>query len=76
MGQLHWMISLIPDAVLNWIYILIIAAGVSGVLASWLARWIPFYGNYAKILKPLGIVLIVLGVLAVLYHGHLWYTEK
>lgn len=62
MGQLQWMISLIPDAVLNWIYILIITAGITGVAASWLARWIPFYGNYAKILKPLGIVLIILGV--------------
>ena len=62
MGQLSWMISLIPDAVLNLIYWVIILAGVSGILASWLARWIPFYGNYAKILKPVGIVLVVLGV--------------
>ncbi len=62
MSQLQWMISLIPDAVLNWIYILFILAGISGIAASWLARWIPFYGDYAKILKPLGIVLIVLGV--------------
>ena len=56
------MVSLIPDAVLNWVYILIILAGITGITASWLARWIPFYGNYAKILKPLGVVLIVLGV--------------
>jgi multidrug efflux pump subunit AcrA (membrane-fusion protein) len=56
------MISLIPDAVLNLIYWVIILAGVSGILASWLARWVPFYGNYAKILKPVGIVLVVLGV--------------
>jgi preprotein translocase subunit SecD len=62
MSQLHWIVSLIPDAVLNWIYILIILAGITGIAASWLARWIPFYGNYAKILKPLGVVLIVLGV--------------
>ena len=62
MSQLHWMVSLIPDAVLNWVYILIILAGITGIAASWLARWIPFYGNYAKILKPLGVVLIVLGV--------------
>ena len=62
MGQLHWMISLLPDAALNVIYWAIIIAGITGVAASWLARWIPFYGNYAKVLKPLGIVLIVLGV--------------
>jgi preprotein translocase subunit SecD len=62
MWQLHWVISLIPDAVLNWIYILIILAGVTGVVAGWLGRWIPFYGNYAKFLKPLGVVLIALGL--------------
>ena len=41
---------------------LIIAAGVTGVLAGWLGKWIPFYGNYVKILQPVGIVLLVLGV--------------
>lgn len=62
MGQLSWMISFIPDAVLNLIYWVIILAGVTGVAAGWLARWIPFYGDYAKFLKPLGVVLIILGV--------------
>jgi hypothetical protein len=56
------MINLIPDAMLNWIYWLIIAAGVTGVLAGWIGKWIPFYGNYVKILQPIGIVLLVLGV--------------
>jgi preprotein translocase subunit SecD len=62
MDQLHWIVSLLPDAVLNFIYWVIILAGITGVAAGWLARWIPFYGNYAKILKPLGVVLIILGV--------------
>jgi hypothetical protein len=62
MWQLHWIISLIPDAVLNFIYWAIIVAGITGVAASWIARWIPFYGQYARILKPLGVVLIILGV--------------
>jgi hypothetical protein len=62
MDQIAWMINLIPDAVLNWVYWLIIAAGATGVIASWLGRWIPFYGNYVKILQPVGIVLLVLGV--------------
>ena len=56
------MLSLIPDAVLNWLYWAIIAAGLTGLVASWIGRLIPFYGKYAKILKPLGIVLLVLGV--------------
>ena len=62
MDQIIWMFSLIPDAILSWIYWLIIAAGATGVIASWLGRWIPFYGNYVKILQPVGIVLLVLGV--------------
>jgi hypothetical protein len=62
MAQLQWMLGLIPDAMLNWIYWLIIAAGITGVLAGWIGKWIPFYGNYVKILQPVGIVLLVLGV--------------
>ena len=56
------MFNLIPDAMLNWVYWAIIAAGITGVLAGWLGKWIPFYGNYVKILQPIGIVLLVLGV--------------
>jgi hypothetical protein len=56
------MIDLIPNAMLNWVYWLIIAVGATGVLAGWIGKWIPFYGNYVKILQPVGIVLLVLGV--------------
>ena len=62
MSQIQWMFGLIPDAVLNWAYWAIIIAGLTGVLAGWLGRWIPFYGNYVKVLQPVGIVLLVLGV--------------
>ena len=62
MSQIGWMVGLIPDAVLSGLYWIIIAAGVTGVLAGWLGKWIPFYGNYVRILKPVGIVLLVLGV--------------
>ena len=62
MSQIAWMIGLIPDAVLSGLYWAIIAAGITGVLAGWLGKWIPFYGNYVKILQPVGIVLLVLGV--------------
>jgi hypothetical protein len=62
MSQIGWIIDLIPDAMLNWIYWAIIVAGITGVLAGWLGKWIPFYGNYVKILQPVGIVLLVLGV--------------
>jgi hypothetical protein len=62
MGQIQWIISLVPDAILNWLYWLIIVLGISGIAAGWLGRWIPFYGNYIRFLKPAGIILLVLGV--------------
>lgn len=62
MGQITWMLSLIPDAVLNWVYWFIIALGISGIAAGWLGRWIPLYGKYVGFLKPAGVVVLVLGV--------------
>ena len=62
MGQITWMLSLIPDAILNWVYWIIIAAGLTGLFAGWLGKFIPFYGRYVQFLKPIGIVLLVLGV--------------
>ena len=62
MSQIGWILSLIPDSVLSGLYWAIIIAGITGVLAGWLGKWIPFYGNYVKILQPVGIVLLVAGV--------------
>jgi len=62
MGQLIWMFSLIPDAILNWVYWIIIAVGLTGLFAGWLGKFIPFYGRYVQFLKPIGIALLVLGV--------------
>ena len=62
MWQLQWIINLIPDTMLSLVYWGIIATGITGIAAGWLGRWIPFYGNYVKILKPIGIILLVLGV--------------
>ena len=62
MGQLTWIFSLIPDAILNWVYWTIIAVGITGVFAGWFGKFIPVYGRYVEYLKPAGIVLLVLGV--------------
>jgi hypothetical protein len=62
MGQIEWMLSIIPDAVLNWFYWGVIALGFSGLVAGWLGKWIPVYGKYAQFLKPIGIALLVVGV--------------
>jgi preprotein translocase subunit SecF len=62
MGLFTWMFSIIPDAILNWVYWSIIVVGLTGVFAGWFGRFIPVYGRYVEYLKPIGIVLLVLGV--------------
>lgn len=62
MGQITWIFSLIPDVILNWVYWAIIAVGITGVFAGWFGKFIPVYGRYVEYLKPVGIVLLVLGV--------------
>ncbi len=62
MWQIAWMWSLIPTGVLYWIINLVIVAGAIGLVAGWLGRWIPWFGMYARLLKPIGIILLVVGV--------------
>jgi len=62
MGQISWMFSLIPDAVLSWVYWFIIALGITGMFAGWFSRFIPIYGKYIGFIKPVGIALVILGV--------------
>jgi hypothetical protein len=62
MGQITWMLSLIPDAILNWVYWGIIAVGITGMFAGWFGKFIPMYGKYIGFIKPVGIALVVLGV--------------
>jgi hypothetical protein len=62
MWQIQWMISLIPDSALSIICWVVIIAGLTGLFAGWLGRWIPFYGKYVEVLKPVGIILLVAGV--------------
>jgi len=62
MEQLQWMFSIIPDAILNWVYWLIIALGITGMCAGWIGKFIPVYGRYVGFIKPIGIALVILGV--------------
>jgi type VI protein secretion system component VasK len=57
-----WILNLIPDAMLNWVYWTIIAVGTISIVLGWLGKFIPFYGSYAHILKPTGVVILLLGV--------------
>lgn len=62
MWQILWMVSLIPAGVLNWIVNLTLIAGVVGLCASWIGKWIPWFSMYARLLKPIGILLLCLGL--------------
>jgi hypothetical protein len=62
MWQLAWIWSLIPTSALNWINNIILIVGITGWVAAWIGQWIPFYGRYARVLKPIGIVLVILGI--------------
>lgn len=62
MWQFAMMWSMLPAGLTHWIVNLMLVAGAVGLLAGWIGRWIPFFGDYARFLKPLGIVLLVGGV--------------
>jgi hypothetical protein len=68
MGQVGWMLSLIPDSLFVWIYYIILTAGVTLYIASKLVKWIPLMGQYKLPAELVGVVLLVLG--AYFYGGH------
>ena len=62
MWQFATMWSMLPAGLTHWIVNLMLLAGAVGLLASWIGRWIPFFDAYARLLKPIGIVLLLGGV--------------
>ena len=62
MWQFATMWSMLPAGLTHWIVNLMLLAGAVGLLASWIGRWIPFFDAYARLLKPIGIVLLLCGV--------------
>lgn len=57
MGQIQWALSLIPDSVLIWIYYSMLAAGLFGLAAGWLMKWIPGISAYKSPLQLAGVIL-------------------
>ena len=68
MGQVGWMLSLIPDSLFVWIYYVILTAGVALYIASKLVKWLPLMGQYKLPAELVGVVLLVVG--AYFYGGH------
>ena len=62
MWQFAVMWSMLPAGLTHWIVNLMLTFGLAGLLAGWIGRWIPFFGDYARFLKPIGIILLVSGV--------------
>lgn len=67
MWQFQWMLSLIPDSLLVWIYSVILTTGLVAWLGSSLFKYfpfkyIPFVGQYPIVAKIVGVVFTVLGV--------------
>lgn len=61
MSQVSWMISLIPDSILIWVYYLLLFTGFGLYIASKLIKWIPLMGQYKVPAELIGVVLLVVG---------------
>jgi hypothetical protein len=57
MWQLQWVLSLIPESVLLWIYYLILSGGIILLLAGWIVKWLPGISPYKTPLQILGVLL-------------------
>ena len=58
MWQFQWMLSLIPDNILIWIYYLFTGAGFTLYIASKLVKWIPLMGQYKFPAEVAGVVVL------------------
>jgi len=61
MSQVGWMISLIPDSILIFVYYLLLFAGFGLYVASKLIKWIPLMAQYKVPAELIGVVLLVVG---------------
>jgi len=68
MGQIGWMLSLIPDSIFVWVYYILTIAGFSLYIGSKLVKWIPMMGQYKLPAELVGVVLLVVG--AYLFGGY------
>jgi hypothetical protein len=57
MWQFQWMLSLIPDHILIWLYYSVLGVGVVLLAAGWLMKWVPFFKTYKTLSQLAGVVL-------------------
>jgi hypothetical protein len=58
MWQITYMLSLLPD----WFWTLVLIAGILGVLAAWVLKFIPFVSTYRLPIQVGSILLLLVGV--------------
>ena len=58
MWQIMWVLSLLPD----WFYHLITIAGILGVIAAWVLKFIPFISTYKLPIQVGSIIAVLFGV--------------
>ena len=57
MTQIYWMLELIPESVLLWLYYTALTAGIIMLAAGWLVKWLPGISNYKSLIQLAGVVL-------------------
>jgi len=58
MSQITWMLGLLPE----WIWSLLLAAGVTALLAAWAFKFIPFVKQYTLPIQVAGTVATIVSV--------------
>jgi len=58
MWQITWILGLLPD----WFWTVVLIAGVLGILASWVLKFIPFVSNYRLPIQVGSILALLVGV--------------
>ena len=58
MMQITWMLGLLPD----WFWTVVLIAGVLGILASWVLKFVPFVSTYRLPIQVGSILALLVGV--------------
>jgi hypothetical protein len=62
MWQLAFLWSLVPDWLITVLVNGLIIAGLVGISASWIAKWVPYFNLYRGPIQVIGMICLVLGV--------------
>lgn len=62
MWQLAFLWSLVPDWLITLLVNGLIIAGLVGISAGWIARWVPYFNLYRGLIQAIGVICLVLGV--------------